>query len=188
MNTTMRRIFFGLEIPARIKDCLLTVRSNIPGARWQRPEQMHITLQFLGDLEEQRLASVCEAARDIPVAAFNLDVVGLGCFGKPESPRNLWAGVQPKVPVASLHSVIKDRMEELGLATESRPFHPHITLARFRPQAASVQHVLNGQDRTAFGSFLVSQFVLFDSALHPDGSVYTVIERFSLRPYASASV
>ena len=66
----MRRLFFGLEIPAHIKGRLMKVRAEVSGAKWQSVEQMHITLLFLDDVEEERLSAVCEAASHIPLAAF----------------------------------------------------------------------------------------------------------------------
>jgi len=160
------------------------VRAEVSGAKWQSVEQMHITLLFPGDVEEERLLAVCEAARHIPLAAFELNVAGLGCFGQPHAPQNLWAGVQPSAPVASLHSSLKGQMENLGLTTESRAFRPHITLARFKRQPGSVQSLLAEYGETAFGSFQVDQFVLFESEQSADGSVYTVIERFPSWPAA----
>jgi len=181
----MRRLFFGLEIPARIKARLLKTTAEMSAAKWQSVEQIHITLLFLGDVEEERLSAVCEAARNIPLAPFELSVTGLGCFGQPCAPRNLWAGVQPTAPVASLHSAIKGQMENLGLTTESRAFRPHITLARFKRQPGSVQGLLAEYGETAFGSFQVDQFVLFESEQGSGGSVYTVIERF---PYMTRAM
>lgn len=174
----MPRLFFGLEIPAHIKARLLKVRAEVPGARWQSAEQMHITLLFLGDVEEERLPAVCEAARHIPLAPFELSVTGLGCFGQSCAPRNLWAGVQPVAPVASLHGVIKGQMASLGFTTESRAFRPHITLSRFRRQPGSVESFLAEYEGAVFGSFQVDGFVLFESEPDADGSLYTVIERF----------
>ncbi|WP_417565800.1 RNA 2',3'-cyclic phosphodiesterase [Marinobacter sp.] len=176
----MPRLFFGLEIPAEIKERLLMVRAVVPGARWQSAEQMHITLLFLGLTEEARLSAVCDAARYVPMETFEVDVAGLGCFGQPRSPRNLWVGVQPVAPVVSLHDTLKDRMESLGLAPESRIFRPHITLARFRRRAGSAESLLARHGETAFGRFPVNQFVLFESTQGPGGSVYKVIERFPL--------
>ncbi|WP_417517333.1 RNA 2',3'-cyclic phosphodiesterase [Marinobacter sp.] len=174
----MPRLFFGLEIPAQIKTRLLEVRAEVPGAKWQSVEQMHLTLSFLGDVEEERLTAVCEAARHIPQAPFELSVLGLGCFGQACAPRNLWASVQPVAPVASLHNAIKGQMESLGLTTASRAFRPHITLSRFTRQPGSVEGLLAEYGETAFGSFQVDQFVVFESKQGSGGSVYTVIKRF----------
>lgn len=174
----MRRLFFGLEIPAQIKARLLKARAAVSGAKWQSVEQMHITLLFLGDVEEECLSSVCEVAHHIPLAPFEPSVAGLGSFGQSCAPRNLWAGVEPVAPVASLHSAIKGQMESLGLTTESRAFRSHITLSRFRRQPGSVQSLLAEYEGTVFGSFEVDQFVLFESEQGAAGSVYTVLDRF----------
>lgn len=176
----MHRLFFGLDIPADIKQRLLGVNAPVSGAKWQSSEQLHITLLFLGNVEHGRIAGLCEAARDLPVEAFELDVAGLGCFGQPRSPRNLWAGVQPPEPVAALHDVLRVRMGYLGFAPETRVFHPHITLARFKKQRGSVAQLLEDYDNAAFGHFAVSDIALFESNQASRGSIYTVIERFPL--------
>ncbi|MCG2581021.1 MAG: RNA 2',3'-cyclic phosphodiesterase [Marinobacter sp.] len=176
----MRRLFFGLDLPADIKQRLLGVNAPISGAKWQSLEQLHITLLFLGNVKQDRIAALCDAARNLPVEAFELDVTGLGCFGQPRSPRNLWAGVQPPDPVAALHGALRSRMATLGFAPESRSFRPHITLARFKKQRGSVEGVLDDHGDSAFGHFAVSDVVLFESNQGRGGSIYTVIERFPL--------
>ncbi len=176
----MPRLFFGLDIPADIKRRLLRVNRPVAGAKWQSPDQLHITLLFLGSVEQDRIAGLCDAARDLPVEAFGLDVTGLGCFGQPWSPRNLWAGVQPPGPVATLHDTLRARMAGLGFVSESRAFRPHITLARFKKQRGSIEELLDDHGDSAFGHFAVSDVVLFESDQGRRGSVYTVIERFPL--------
>lgn len=176
----MRRVFFGLEIPAEIKDRLLQVRAEVTGASWQSVEQMHLTLLFLGNIEEALLLAAREAARDISLAAFELNIVGLGCFGQPRAPKHLWAGVESEAPVIGLHSAIKNQVERLGIQTERRTFRPHLTLARFNRQPGSVEHLLTEYRETMFGSFQVDEFVLFESQPGPVGSVYRVLERYPL--------
>lgn len=176
----MSRLFFGLEIPTDIKQRLLGVIAPVSGAKWQRPEQLHITLLFLGDVEQGRIEGLCDVARDLPVEAFELEVTGLGCFGQPRSPRNLWAGVQPPEPVAALNGALKTRMAGLGITPESRPFRPHITLARFKKQRGSVEALLDDHRDSAFGQFAVSEIVLLESSQGRNGSVYSVVERFPL--------
>ncbi|WP_100638388.1 RNA 2',3'-cyclic phosphodiesterase [Marinobacter salexigens] len=174
----MRRLFFGLDIPAEIKSRLLKVRAEVAGARWQSDEQLHLTLLFLGNLEEERVLAVREAARCVPLIAFELNIAGLGCFGGPRAPRNLWAGVQSQASIALLHSSIKRQMDQLGIATEDRVFHPHITLCRFKRPTGSVESLLEGGKEMDFGSFQVNQFVLFESEKDSGGSVYNRIECF----------
>ena len=178
----MPRLFFGLEIPPAIKQRLLKVRSAVPGAKWQSDEQLHITLLFLGSVEEEQLIAVRNSASEIQIEPFSLQVAGLGCFGQPRKPRNLWAGVQPAAPVDRLHKTLQAQMEKLGFATEKRTFHPHITLARFKRQPGSVESLLTEQGERIFGHFPVTEFALFDSKPGPTGSVYCVTERFPLKP------
>ena len=105
----MLRLFFGLELPAEIKARLLKVRSPVTGARWQSAEQLHITLLFLGKVSGEDLEAVASSARQIDSESFPLEVAGVGCFGQPERPKNLWAGVQPAAPVAALHQMERSR-------------------------------------------------------------------------------
>ncbi|MBU2954219.1 RNA 2',3'-cyclic phosphodiesterase [Marinobacter sp. F3R08] len=177
----MPRLFYGLEIPPEIKDRLLKVGSAVGGAQWQSAEQMHITLLFLGAVDERGLESVVSAARAIRPGSFELDVEGLGCFGTPQRPKYLWAGIRPEAPVAALREALVQEMGSLGPEPERRAFRPHITLARFKKQAGSLQGLLAEQGRWDFGQFPVTEFVLYDSKPGPTGSVYTVIERFSLQ-------
>lgn len=176
----MPRLFFGLEIPVEIKDRLLNVRAAVSGAKWQSAEQLHLTLLFLGHVNEERIAAVCDEAGQIQMDPFGLEVAGTGCFGQLQRPRNLWAGVQPAAPVAELHETLKVRMDNLGFVTESRAFRPHITLARFKRRPWSVGNLLAQHGQSVFGQFPVNQFALFESRQGPVGSVYTVIERFLL--------
>ena len=176
----MRRVFFGLEIPAEIKNRLLQVRAEVAGATWQSVEQMHLTSLFLGNIEEEPLLAVREVARSISLSAFELNIARLGCFGQPHAPQNLWAGVQPEVPVVSLHNLIKNQLEILGIQTEHHVYRPHLTLARFEREPGSIEHLLADYSETIFGTFYMDEFVLFESRQSPVGSVYTVLERYPL--------
>lgn|SRR5690554_4360985 len=176
----MQRVFFGLEIPAEVKDRLLQVRPELAGARWQSAEQLHLTSLFVGAIEKESLLAVREAARDIDFAAFKLNVMGLGCFGEFRAPKVLWAGVAPETQVISLHGAIKEQVESLGIETERRRYRPHLTLARFKGQRDSVEHLLAEYRKTAFGSFMVDEFVLYKSQQGSTGSIYTVLERYPL--------
>lgn len=176
----MARLFFGLELPPKIKARLLKIRSAVPGAKWQGAEQLHITLLFLGAVSKEDLEALAGSARGIKSEPFLLDVAGVSCFGQPRRPKNLWAGVQPEAPVAALNKSLGARMEKFGFGAESRVFHPHITLARFKRHAGSVEPLLVEYGDSGFGQFQVTEFVLFESKPGPAGSVYSVIERFPL--------
>ena len=177
----MPRLFFALEIPAPIKANLLRVRAPVDGGKWQTSDQLHLTLLFLGSVPEEALPDISEALRDLPLARFQLAVHGVGCFGQPESPRNLWAGVGPEAPVATLNAFLKERLGHMGFHFDKRPFRPHITLARFKKYRGSVTALLAEHGQDEFGSFPVGAFVLIESTQGAPGSVYTVAERFRLR-------
>lgn len=179
-NTAKLRLFFGLEIPESIKQRLLSIQQPVAGARWQKAEQLHLTLAFLGSVEAQQLPNLCHASRNLPVKAFDLTVAGVGCFGHPDCPKNLWAGVQPEAELAQLHGALNQRLAASGFGSETRTFKPHITLARFKNAPGSVADLLRGPEALVAGSFTVNRFALFESAQGRHGSIYRVLERFPL--------
>lgn len=174
------RLFFGLELPDPIKQRLLTVQQPVAGARWQRADQLHLTLAFLGSVEAQRLPDVRDAARNLPGEPFDLTVTGIGCFGHPDRPKNLWAGVQPVEQLAELQGELNERLTASGFTREKRTFRPHITLARFSKEAGSVRELLKNRQGLHAGTFRVGEFALFESVIGEQGSVYQIIERFPL--------
>lgn len=174
------RLFFGLEIPESVKQQLLLIQRPVAGARWQRADQLHLTLAFLGSVEAQQLPGVRDAARNLPVKPFDLAVSGIGCFGEPDHPRNLWAGVQPVEELAELHDVLNQRLASYGFGQVRRTFRPHITLARFKKDAGSVVDLIETQESRPTGRFLVDRFALFKSVQGEHGSVYHIIERYPL--------
>ncbi|KPP98019.1 RNA 2',3'-cyclic phosphodiesterase [Marinobacter sp. HL-58] len=179
-KTAKLRLFFGLEIPQAIKQRLLQIQQPVAGARWQRADQLHLTLAFLGSVDAGRLPVVCDAARNLPVEPFELTVCGIGCFGAPDRPKNLWAGVQPKEDLVRLHCALDQGLAQSGLAGERRRFHPHITLSRFKKGAGPVTELLQSPEQLVVGSFAVDRFALFQSVRGEQGSVYQIIERFTM--------
>jgi len=174
------RLFFGLEIPESIKQRLLSIQAPVVGARWQSPEQLHLTLLFLGSVEKQQLPHIRNAARNLPVERFAGSVTGIDCFGRPEQPKNLWAGVQPVDRLTELHKALSQRLSLYGFGEEKRRFRPHITLSRFRREAGSVLDLLHAHKNFHAGDFTVDRFALYQSNQGEQGSVYTVLDRFIL--------
>lgn len=180
----MPRLFFALEIPRPVRQHLLRVRASVAGARWQTDAQLHLTLLFLGAVHEGAVPDIRAALSTLTQTRFGLHVQGLGCFGQPATPRNLWAGVAPEAPLQSLQAELKRRLDPLGFEFEKRPFRPHITLARFKQRRGSVQELLDQYQQTNFGVMPVNDCVLLQSTQGNvegrPGSVYTVVERFAL--------
>lgn len=178
----MPRVFFGVEIPSEVKKRLLKLKSPLNGARWQSRNQLHMTLVFIGSVKDDDLETLNYAASLVSMPAFEVEVAGLDAFGRPEHPRNLWAGISPQAPVAELYRQLSAQVAAAGFETEHRGFKPHITVARFRKQAASIVNLLDEHKEERFGVLPVTEFVLLESTPGAGGSVYTVIQRFPLQP------
>lgn len=179
-KTAKLRLFFGLELPGPVKQRLLSIQQPVAGARWQREDQLHLTLAFLGDVEAQQLPDIREAARNLAVEPFDLTVSGVGCFGHPDHPKNLWAGVQPMEKLAELHDALNQRLASCGFVQEKRTFRPHITLSRFKKESGSVRELLREYQSVHAGTFSVDRLALFESVRGEQGSVYRIIESFPL--------
>lgn len=176
----MPRLFFGIEIPAPIKTRLLKVKTDINGARWQSKAQLHLTLAFLGEVEEERITLARDNARKVTHPPFELEASGLGCFGKQESPKILWAGVSHEDELRELQHTLAQGLISEGFTLQNPSFKPHITLSRFRAGAGSVAELIELYRSTRFGSWPVQGFALFESTPGQSGSVYTVLERYPL--------
>jgi len=179
----MPRLFFGIEIPAPIKTRLLKVKTDINGARWQSKAQLHLTLAFLGEVEEERITLARDNARKVTHPPFELEASGLGCFGKQESPKILWAGVSHEDELRELRElqhILAQRLITDGFTLQNPSFKPHITLSRFRTGAGSVAGLIECYQSTRFGRWPVQDFALFESTPGQSGSVYTVLERYPL--------
>ncbi|WP_248930308.1 RNA 2',3'-cyclic phosphodiesterase [Paenibacillus hamazuiensis] len=136
MSETIR-LFIAVPLPDPVKRELekrcLTLRQELPFQKWVHPDDMHITLQFLGETPSGKADRIREelgrlAAETEPM---RLAIEGLGTFGKPSAPSILWAGVRGDVPqLAALQKRVEAAMEPLGFAAEGRAYSPHVTLAR----------------------------------------------------------
>ncbi|MFC4261020.1 RNA 2',3'-cyclic phosphodiesterase [Marinobacter lacisalsi] len=177
----MPRLFLGLALPEPVKKCLMSWSSDIPGARWQRREQLHLTLCFLGEVAPERVPALFRALDGLEAPAFDLEPMGVSCFGDPEQPRTLWAGAGPEDFLRSLHGALCQRLEHSGFRVEARRFHPHITLARFsRHQAGPAGDFLKQFRNEAAPVFTVDGVSLFLSQPGPDGSRYQQLALFPL--------
>jgi RNA 2',3'-cyclic 3'-phosphodiesterase len=183
------RTFVAIELPENIRAELArqqqAFRASCRDARWTRPEGIHLTLKFLGEISAPQLAQVSEALAGIePFAPFDVEIAGFGSFPDARRPRVFWAGVERGAAVAELAEHVEAALEKLGFEREHRTFSPHLTLARFktpRPQPALVEAVESLKD-FSFGRFQASEFFLFESQLAPQGASYRKLARFPEAP------
>jgi 2'-5' RNA ligase len=170
-----KRLFVSLELPQSMTQRLAELDPNLRGVRWLAPEQMHLTLSFLGNVAvdiEEALKKNLEA---IAWKAFFLPISGLGTFPGKGRPSILWIGVGTGHPhLFQLHKRVQEAALQAGLEPELRSFHPHITLARCRDVSMeSVRPFLKTHAALDAGLIHVESFCLNSSALTPAGSVYT---------------
>jgi RNA 2',3'-cyclic 3'-phosphodiesterase len=177
-----RRLFLAIDAPAPLATVLLGLMQPAAGFAWTPPDQMHLTLRFLGDTPEAAIAPLCERLRAIRIVRFLLPVGSLGVFPPHGRSRVLWCGIgagQPRLHL--LRRRIDDTILALGLSSDLRRFVPHFTLARLG--AAALLEVPRWLDRhRSFSTepFVVERFTLYASELRPSGAMHTVIEEFPL--------
>ncbi|HEX7001958.1 MAG TPA: RNA 2',3'-cyclic phosphodiesterase [Trueperaceae bacterium] len=183
----MPRLFVALPIGRDVVQELAGVGSTLREAtagssatrdlrawRWVRPESMHLTLAFLGDVAEHRVGVAGNALRRSVegMPELNLAATGIGAFPHLDRARVLWAGVKGDLRhLRELQSVVAAALRQMGLPIDDRPFHPHITLARAR----SPWPLPDGLDRSmSFGTWRAGEVILYESRTEPAGARYVV--------------
>ena len=174
------RLFVAVNVPLllQLRPILKSLDAMGPPVQTVAEETSHVTLKFLGDtssslLEEIQSRVIAAAAQASP---FVIKVHQLGAFPNSDRPSVVWAGLMNADPLIELAKQLDALLEPLGFVPESRPFHPHLTLARIKghpPQP--LFDLLRSHQQTTFGEFAVNTIELFRSELHRDGSRYTVI-------------
>ena len=173
------------EVCERIEHAALEIRGSSPGSKWVKPGGHHITLAFLGEVDDARLPDVASAVKEAAArrAPLTLRVKGCGSFGKPRRPRVLWACVEGDVgALAAIQKDVEASLAPLGFTPEDRSFTPHITLARAKAPAGDPGLALCAdavRDRD-FGETRVAEVIVYKSELSPAGARYTAVARAPL--------
>jgi 2'-5' RNA ligase len=170
----MPRLFTGLEIPKEIGQSLAMLRGGLPGARWVDPENYHITLRFIGDIDDRLAQDIASMLDGVKRRSFDVRFGGLAAFGG-RKPRAIVVAVEPIQPLVELQSEMERLMQRLGLEPEGRKFTPHVTLARLRDASSrDVADYLSTRGALFGSSFKVSRFVLFSARASVGGGPYVV--------------
>lgn len=155
------RLFIGLELPTWIKDQLLTVQVPLPSASWQTAERLHLTLSFVGAVNDQQVPAIQWALASLHMEPFRLRLDGSHVFGTPLRPTLFWAGVAPEAPVKALHNTVEAQPQTLGLLRlPSSRFQPHITLARMGRLSGDALALLRTDQDLYSESFRVNRIAL----------------------------
>lgn len=171
----MPRFFIAIEPPDSLKQELCRLKASIPASRWLEPEQLHLTVSFLGELPEVALPSVRTALVGLPATPFELCIQGVGCFGDEQHAKVLWAGVAPSEALMTVKKKLDQHLADVGLPVEAQPYRPHITLARFGRNGGQVADFLAQHRNIALPPFRVTHLTLFQSVLYPEGARYHIV-------------
>ena len=178
----MPRIFTGLEVPADVGTSLSMLRGGLPGARWIEPENYHITLRFIGDVDDALAREIAYMLGQVRRRSFELRLDGLSSFGG-RKPRAVVAAIPPVSPLVDLQAEQERMMQRIGLEPEGRKFTPHVTLARLRDTSShDVAEFLSARGGFRSAPFEVSNFVLFSSRASVGGGPYVVEADYPLLP------
>lgn len=164
----MSRIFLALDVPGEHRQRLQLIWPQpAEGLRPARPDQLHLTLHFLGDLDDSDLHRLLKTVGDVPFSPFPVRISGVGRFPVKGKPAVLWAGVEPSPPLMALHASLSDTLEAGNFPVEHRRYTPHVTLARVtaRTPRKLSERFLADHASLALPPWHATQFVVYESRL-----------------------
>ncbi len=187
------RTFLAAEISEEVRKRLLDMIRNFgidKGVKWVRGENMHVTIYFFGNVENEILRVLREViAKSVETLnGFEIDIRGIGAFPNLNRPRVIWAGVMDSTETLKViynevyKRIIKRKLNKSGVQVESREYKPHLTLGRVKGviDASGIEKLSQCIDYN-FGRCYIDKVVLFSSELHRDGPIYTPLQEFKLK-------
>jgi 2'-5' RNA ligase len=175
------RTFLAVDVPEHIRKKIddfiqVEAKRGLP-IKWVRFENLHITLKFLGEIDEKKKAEITPVIKELGEKqnSFNMRLAGLGCFPSPRNPRVLWIGVKEGGEMlCDIAAEIEEALARFGFKEEKR-FHPHLTIGRIK-KLCKIDHILE----KTIGSepFSINAVTLFESTLRPEGPIYTALDEF----------
>jgi RNA 2',3'-cyclic 3'-phosphodiesterase len=178
------RVFVAMDIPEAVRASMrdfVARLPNTPGAKWVRPESMHVTLKFIGEVRPDAIELIEAALRTVPFTPpVAIRFRGTGYFPRESRPAVLWAGVEASENLPELAASVDRSCAAAGIAGETRPYSPHLTLARFKnPEGLDrLRKEITRSGPIDFGSAQIDQFHLFHSVLKTTGAEYTRLATF----------
>lgn len=176
----MPRLFVALRPPSELRDLLIDTMEGVEGARWQREEQLHLTLRFVGEVDAPQAEDLADALASVRAEPFALQVRGVGHFATKGRAKALWAAFEPCEALAILQRRVGRACRAAGLVPETRRFVPHITIARLNSSTGAIDHWLAQQGRLTAPAWPVERFVLYESQLAESGASYTPVVQYLL--------
>jgi 2'-5' RNA ligase len=181
----MFRLFVGIALPADVRLRLAAICSGLPGAKWIDPENMHLTLRFIGDVGGGLAEDIDAALRRVSVPAFDLGISGIDCFETSGKVHTLWVGIDKQPLLLRLRDKVDSALVRAGCEPERRKFKPHVTIARLRTGGqARIGSFIQSHNRIALGPVPVDRFTLFRSHLGSEKAHYEELADYALESEA----
>lgn len=181
------RTFLAIDLPEEIKVQIENIQSrlkaSIKGIRWTRPEGIHLTLKFFGNISENKIADISSVVEKntVDIRPISLKVSTLGAFPNLKRPRVLWLGIGGSVEkLSDLQKEIEKDLESIGFQTENRAFRAHLTLGRIKSpkNVKGLSEIIKNEEIYDAGSFCAGGLTLLKSDLTPQGAIYTKLAYF----------
>lgn len=177
----MIRLFVAVDLPERIQPYVENLGQTLVGARPVPPEQMHLTLKFIGEVESGLVADIRECLHTVRAQPFTMRLQGVGYFPPRGAPKVVWAGVEPQEGVLRLRNSVEKSLRDTGLPRDKKKFFPHLTLCRLKNSPPKkVARFLETNALLVTPYFEVEHFTLYSSVLTPKGAIHTVVDTVSL--------
>jgi 2'-5' RNA ligase len=175
------RLFVAIDLPNRVKEQILFICNGVPGAKWLGPEQIHLTLRFIGEVDGGVFRDIAETLAHIRCEPFSVALAGTGCFPLRKEPKSLWVGVEKNEALAHLQKKIETALVRTGLPKEGRKFAPHITVAQLKGlRVNKIAGFLATHGLFKVAPFPVEEFSLYSSFLSSQGAIHQLEESYPL--------
>ena len=175
------RLFVAIDLPEAVKERLAMISCGLPGARWVKAEQLHLTMHFIGEVDGDRFLDIRDQLAEVSCGSFPMQLQGVGFFPPRKKPRVIWVGLGNNEQLIRLRNRIEAVLVRTGLAPEGRKFAPHITLARLNKTPASkVGSFLEQHSLFISPTFKINEFLLYSSVLNARGAKHYVEQEYPL--------
>ncbi len=170
------RAFLAIPLPRQLQESIRAIQTqlqaSIAEARWTRPENLHLTLHFFGEVEQETLEKLKVSVLSVRDCQrpFLVEVKGLGAFPNPYRPRVIWLGLESRGQLEQLHRATAQCLSQAGLTTDSRPYSPHLTIGRLRGGKLDLTELFNSVRYSTLNQLTVDRLILYKSRLRPDGA------------------
>ena len=184
------RCFIAIPLPTDITQTLSKIQSHLKETEadvgWVKSDNIHLTLKFLGNVEEEKIKTICHKLREVTndFSSFETEMGKLGTFPSLSNPRVIWTGISKNADkISKLQQRIEETLMALGFERETRPFHAHLTLGRVKSKKNINKLIEKLESLTLpqFAPLAVDRIILFQSILKPTGAEYTALDGFQLQ-------